>query len=361
MRRLVALLALALAACDGGQGKLGLVIPLTGPLAERGHEMRVALDLALDELPPERRPEVLQADCEGSARRTTTAFGDLASLGATVVMGPLTTDEVEAASLVARAVGVSCVAPAATGAELGDASGWTLRLCYSDDDAAHALAGWARMQLHLDRLATVVDLRSAYSLGLARAFAREFSRLNGRIVGEVTYHSGDPDATTVLDQVAALPVQGALLAGYLPDIVRMLDGASDQRVAGLVLLGGDGWGGAGLHQAFAGRVAGAYHTRHFNPERNDPLVTDFVARWRAATGEEPSDAAALTFDAARAVLSVFDPRADALELHRRLLRLPHSEGVTGPLDVDPRGAAARRPIFLEQVHDPTGPSIVAEL
>jgi len=156
-------------------------------------------------------------------------------------------------------------------------------------------------------------------------------------------------------------VDGALLAGYLPDVTRMLEGASDKRLADLVLLGGDGWGGAGLAQAFAGRVRGAYRTRHFHPGRDDPQVADFEARWRAATGEEPSDTAALTFDAARAVLSVFDPEVDALEMHRRLLRLPHREGVTGPLDVDPRGAAARRPIFLEQVHDPAGPSIVAEL
>ncbi len=123
------------------------------------------------------------------------------------MLGPLTTDEVEAAALVARSERVPCLAPAATGADIGDADGWTVRTCYADEDAARALAGWARMTLHVERLVTVVDLRSGYSLGLARAFAREFSRLDGRIVGEVPYHGGDPEAAGVLDAVAALPAE----------------------------------------------------------------------------------------------------------------------------------------------------------
>jgi branched-chain amino acid transport system substrate-binding protein len=361
VRRAAGLLLLLAACGRPASGHVGLLLPLSGPLAERGHEMRVAVDLALAELPEDRRPQVLQADSQGSARHTTMAYGDLVDEGATVVLGPLTTDEVEAAALVARALRVPCVAPAATGAHPEQADDWTLRLCYSDDDAARALAGWARMTLHLERLVSVIDLRSAYSLGLARAFSREFSRLNGRIVGEVTYHGGDSEAAGVLDAVAALPAEGALLAGYLPDIRRMLDGASDPRLAELVLLGGDGWGGAGLSQAFAGRVRGAYHTRHYDPGRADPLVTDFETRWRAATGEAPSDAAALTFDAARAVLSVFDAHASGPALRDRLFALPSRDGVTGPLDIDARGVPVRRPIYLEQVHEAAGASIVAEL
>jgi len=360
--RVAAVLLLLLAACGPAEtGHVGLLLPLSGPLAERGHEMRVAVDLALAELPEDHRPLILEADSEGSARTTTMAYSRLVGQGASVVLGPLTTDEVEAASLVARALHVPCVAPAATGAHPEQADGWMLRLCYSDDDAARALAGWARMTLHLERLVSVVDLRSAYSLGLARAFGREFSRLNGRIVGEVSYHGGDAEAVGVLDEVLALPAEGALLAGYLPDIRRMLDGTADPRLTELVLLGGDGWGGAGLSQAFAGRVRGAYHTRHYDPGRADPLVTDFEARWRAATGEAPSDAAALTFDAARATLSIFDPDARGPVLRDRLFALPPRAGVTGPLDIDRRGVPLRRPIYLEQVHEPAGATIVAEL
>jgi branched-chain amino acid transport system substrate-binding protein len=361
--RIAALLLLACtAACGRGpEGQVGLLFPLSGAMAERGHEMRTAFDLALAELPEERRPGVLEADSRGSARATTMAYGELVAMGASVVLGPLTTDEVEAATLVARATRVPCVGPAATGTHAPDGDPWALRLCYSDDDAARALAGWARMTLRLERAATVVDLRSSYSLNLARAFAREFSRLNGRIVGEVTYHSGTPQVASTLDEVATLEVEVALVAGYGSDLVRMLEGSGDPRLSRLVLLGGDGWSGGGLHRACVGRVAGAYHTRHYDPASADPLVRDFQRRWLEATGQEPSDAAALTYDAARAVLQLFDAGAGGPGLRDALLGLRERPGVTGPLTLDPRGTAVRRPIHLEQVHDPAGPSIVARL
>lgn len=362
MRAAAAALLALLAACSpSGSGSLGLLLPRSGPLAGRGAEMRTAVRLALEELPPERRPLLLEADSQGSARATTMAFGELAAQGAAVVLGPLTTDEVEAAALVARAVRVACVAPAATGAHPEGPDPWLLRLCYSDDAAARALAGWARLDAKLERVAVVVDLRSGYAINLARAFSREFSRLNGRIAGEVAFHSGTPGTAQALDRAAELGVDGVLLAAYGSDVRRMLDGASDARLAQLTLLGGDGWAGAGLHAACAGRVRGAYHTRHYDPSADDPLVQDFERRWRAATGEAPSDAAALAYDAARAVLSALDGRRAGPALRDALLHLDGRPGVTGPLALDPRGAAVGRPIYLEQVHEPTGPSIVARL
>lgn len=362
MRLARAALLLLLAACGrDAPPRLGLLVPLTGPLAERGTEMRVALDLALAELPEDRRPEVLQADTQGSARRTTTAYAELVAEGASAVLGPLTTDEVEAATLLSESERVPCVAPAASGADVAGADGWTVRTCFSDEEAARALAGWARMTLHLERVATVVDLRSSYSLGLAEAFSREFSRLNGRIVGEVTYHAGDAGVARVLDAVADLPAEGALLAGYAPDVELMLKGATAPRLADLILLGGDGWGGGALDHAFAGRVRGAYYARHFDPRSADPAVADFVQRWKTATGRMPSDVAALTYDSARALLSVFPDRPDAALLHERLLGLHDRAGVTGVLTIDPRGTAMRRTIHLEQLHLESGPSIVATL
>ena len=362
MRAASLALLLLLAACGReATPRLGLLVPLSGPLAERGAEMRQALDMALAELPEERRPEILQADTQGSARRTTTAYAELVAEGAAAVLGPLTTDEVEAASLLAQSERVPCIAPAASGADVTGADGWTIRACNGDEEAARALAGWARMTLRLERVATVVDLRSSYSQGLAQAFSREFSRLNGRIVGEVSYRSGDVEVSGALNAVADLPAEGALLAGYTPDIELMLKGATAPRLADLILLGGDGWGGGSLDRAFAGRVRGAYHTRHFDPRSPDPVVADFVQRWTAATGRPPSDVAALTWDSARALLSVLPDRSDPALLHERLLGLHDRAGVTGVLTIDPRGTAMRRTIYLERLDLESGPTTVANL
>ncbi|MHC4837946.1 MAG: ABC transporter substrate-binding protein [Planctomycetota bacterium] len=343
------------------EGVVGVILPLTGPLKQWGLDMQAAVEVALAELPADRRPLLVPCDNGGTARGTTTAFEHVQSQGATVVIGPLTTDNAITAGIVARGMALPAVLPAATGDEVLDGNTFSVRMCHGDAEAGRALAAWARDELGLQRVAVVIDLRASYSLGLTESFSREFQRRNGLVVDEVNYYGGDPALASVLDEVAALDVDGALLAGYAPDLILMVEGARDERVSDLVLLGGDAWGGAGLPEALAGRVKGAYHTRHFNPEDESPRVAAFLDAYRAHTGSAPSDAAALAYDAASAVFSVFDPKLDGPELLVRLRELREFPGVTGTIDIDARGAPGHKAIILEQYHDPDRPAFVARI
>jgi len=343
------------------EGVVGVILPLTGPLKQWGMEMQAAVEVALAELPLDRRPLLVPCDNGGTARGTTTAFEHVRSQGASVVIGPLTTDSAITAGIVARGMALPCVLPAATGDEVLRGNSFSVRMCHGDAEAGRALAAWARDELGLQRVAVVVDLRAAYSLGLAESFSHEFQRRGGLVVGEVSYYGGDPALTSVLDDVAKMQIDGALLAGYAPDLINMVEGARDPRVSELVLLGGDAWDGAGLPDALAGRVKGAYHTRHFNPEDKDPRVAAFIDAYRAHTGSSPSDAAALAYDAARAVFSVFDPALDGPELLVRLRGLRDFPGVTGSIDIDASGAPGGKAVILEQYHDPDRPAFVARI
>jgi branched-chain amino acid transport system substrate-binding protein len=367
-RVLAALLACvaALTALPGGcgrppaEGSVGVLMPLSGPLRDWGSEMMNGIQLAWDQDRSPQQPKLLVNDTGGSARGATTAFEELLDQGARVVVGPLTTDEVMAASLVARQREVPTVAPAATGiGVLGPKAGYTVRLCYGDDEAAAALAAFAEQELRLQRLALVVDLTSAYALGLADAFSCAFQERRGRIVETVYYHGSTEDGLHALDTVAGMDVQGALLAGYAPDLVPMVKSAKSPRLSGLVLLGGDGWAAPELQRALAGRVAGAYHTRHFNPSAGTPEVTAFLDAWSVRHQKPPGDFAALGYDAARAVLSVFDHSLDGPALKQRLGGLSGFLGVTGTITLDAQGGAQRLPIVIESFHEPDGPRIVA--
>jgi branched-chain amino acid transport system substrate-binding protein len=240
-----------------------------------------------------------------------------------------------------------------------------VRLCYEDAEAARALAEWAASDARLQRMAVVIDLESAYSLGLAEAFRHAYVRLGGRIVGEVAYRGGRDDRAQVLGRVAALDVQGAFIAGYAPDIVAMFEAPETDevraRLAQLVLLGGDGWNGAGLREAMAGRVAGAYHTRHFDPSAQEPQVAEFLSDWRALHASDPTDAGALGYDAGLAARSVFDPDLDGAALLERLRALHDLAGVTGPITIGAAGSALRKPVVLVRVDREPGAQVVARL
>ena len=344
------------------EGTVGVLVPLSGALKPWGREMSDGIRLAWDQGPSPERPKLLHNDSPGDPREATVAFEELLDQDARMVIGPLTTDEVMAAGLVARRRKTPLVAPAATGMGiLGAEPSFTVRLCYGDDEAAAALASFAETELHLQRMALVVDLGSSYALGLADAFACAFQERRGRIVDSVYYRADDPDRLQALDAVAAMDVQGALLAGYAPDLVPMVKAARSPHLASLVFLGGDGWADPELQRALAGRVAGAYHTRHFNPSAGTPEVRAFLEAWSLHHPEPPGDFAALGFDAARVVLSVFDGSLDGTAQQRRLAGLTDFPGVTGIISLDQRGAAIRMPIVIESFHEREGPRIVTTL
>jgi branched-chain amino acid transport system substrate-binding protein len=358
---LVAGPALAPSGCaPPGSGSIGVVVPLTGALKEWGLELQAGIRLALDEDADATR-RVLWSDNGGTAIGTTAAIEHLVGQGATVIVGPLTTDNAVTAGIVARTLRVPLVVPAATGPDVTPPGSSSVRLCYEDAQAGRALARWAAAEAGLSRVAVVVDLDSAYSLGLASAFEREFRRLGLRVTGEVPYRSGGEERAGVLDAVAALDVEGALVAGYAPDIVVMLQGARSEAVAGLVLLGGDGWSGSGLRQALVGRVAAAYHTRHLDPTATDPRVTGFLAAYEARHQAPPSDAAALGYDAARVVLSIHDPLAGGAELLARLRAVQGFPGVTGTVSLDPLGSAMGKPVVLVRLDGEDGPEVIGRL
>lgn len=344
--------------CGGrASGAIGVALPLDGPLAEWGLEARAGIELALSRAPAP-APAVLWADSRGTPDGAMAAMESLVEQGASLVIGPFTTDEALSAGTLARSLGVPLIVPAATGAGVTEPDGWAVRLCYEDEAAGRALAEWAATDGKLQRLALVIDLESAYSLGLAEAFRHDYVPLGGRIVGEVAYRGGRDDRATVLTQVAALDVQGALVAGYAPDIAVMLQSAQSPRLQQLVLLGGDGWSGSGLRQALVGRVAGAYHTRHFDPSGESPQVADFTAAYRALHQQDPTDAAALGYDAALAALAVFDASLDGAALLARLRALTGLPGVTGTLTVGPSGDAEAKPVVLVRVDREPGPQVV---
>ncbi|MHC5211565.1 MAG: ABC transporter substrate-binding protein [Planctomycetota bacterium] len=348
------------ACAPDSKGAIGIVLPLTGVLKEWGLELQAGIQLALDEDPDAAR-RVLWSDNGGTATGTTAAIEHLVEGGATVIIGPLTTDNAVTAGIVSRSLRVPLVVPAATGPGITPPGGSSVRICYEDGQAGRALARWAAADAGLSRLAVVVDLESAYSIGLAQAFEREFRRLGRRVVGEVPYRSGSAARAGVLDRVAALDVEGALVAGYAPDIVVMVQGARSEAVGGLTLLGGDGWSGAGLRQALSGRVAGAYHTRHLDPTANEPLVGSFLSTYEARHEAPPSDAAALGYDAARVVLSVHDPLASGLELVARLRAVRGFAGVTGTIALDPLGSAMGKQVVLVRIDDASGPMVIGRL
>ncbi len=365
-----------LTACGGPEPAIGVLLPRSGARAVAGKGALAGFMLALDELPEGERPRILYADDGGDAVATTAAFESLVEQGATVVIGPLDTDCALAASEVSRRRRVPFLSPSATGDDVTRNNGYALRFCAGDAEMARELATHARYALRLSRVAVVVDLASRHALGFAEAFSREFHLRRGRIVGELGFHSSDDDRDSLLDRAAKLQVEAVLLMASHDDALGIVQGARSTEARELALLGASDWEGEALDQALGARPGSAWRVSHFHPEEAQARapgavgggapaggvsVAGFVDAFRALHGETPSDVAALTYDTARAVISVFDASADGSEMAHRLRDLQYFVGVTGTVHMDTGGRPRAKTFVLEQLHQADRPSFFQRL
>jgi branched-chain amino acid transport system substrate-binding protein len=327
-------------------------------MAALGAQARAGLMAALEELPPGERPRLVFEDDGGAAVATTAAYDSLVDQGATVVIGPLDTDCALAASVVSRRRRVPFLSPSASGDEVTRNNAYALRFCAGDAEMASELAVHARYALRLSRLAVIVDLSDRHALGFAESFSREFSVRRGRVVGELTFHPGDLDQATLLDRAAQWDVEGVLIMASHDDVLTMLEGARTPAADHLVLLGATDWEGPDLEAALVARAGGAWRVSHYHPDEalgagdGAAALADFVAEYEKLHGEPPSDIAALTYDAARAVLSVFDPGLDGSEMAEQLRGIQYFVGITGTVHMDAGGRPRGKTFVLEQLRDP---------
>jgi branched-chain amino acid transport system substrate-binding protein len=357
------LILVTLLGCNRSTPSVGVLLPMSGAFQEWGREAEAGLLMAWEELDPENRVALEIVDTMSDEAEIPRLVEELVvDRGATVLVGPLTTGLALIAGATASSYEVPLVTPSATGEDVTTDNDWVFRLCYTDPEVAEALASFARFDLKLQRLAVVVDLANAYSVGLADRFSREFVRARGRIVAEVAHYDDPEELAEVLDRVAALDVDGALVAEYHDNLVAMLRGSTDPRLADLILLGSDGWEGPDVSGAMAGRVKGAYYTSHFCPDEGEvpterqAQVASFLDRYEERYGgAPPTDFVALGYDAGRAILSVFDPSLDGPEMAERLRTLQHG-GITGRIELDAQGSPVGKTMVFEQLHRTDGAS-----
>lgn len=351
--------ALALTSCQRRPARIGVLLPTSGNLEALGAQVLAGVRLAAAELPFDERPELIEYDAGSGALGAVMGYQHLVDKGATLVLGPLSTDQAVAVAVAARARRVPFVTPTATGDEVTRDNLWAFRFCATDAEFAEALAKFARFELQLQRVAVVSDLSSRWSVGLAREFGDAFRERNGRIVKECAQDPLAGRLPGLLDELAGERVDGIVVATHHAELMALVEGSESPELREVVLLGVDGREDPRLRAAVEGRFAGAYLVSHFSPE--EPGVSEFVKDFRDAEGHLPDDPSALGYDLARALFSIWSVDASPDALRQRLLDLHHVPGVTGTVRMDPGGTPGGKSIVLEQLHDPATARFVRRL
>ena len=335
--------------------KIGLVFPMTGPIATYGQESVNGMKMALEKINNEgvkgKKISLILEDDKGEPVEAANAVRKLIHVDhVSAILGSVASSNTLAGAPIAQEAGVSLVTPASTNEKVTKMGNYISRTCFTDDFQGVVMAKFAMESLKKKNAVVIVDHSSDYSKGLAKVFSEQFAKMGGTIVkGEFTYQQKDTDFRSLLTKVKRAKPDVVFLPGYYQEAGLILK-QSRQLGLNVPFLGGDGWDSPTLQQ-LAGKegIKGNYISSHFSPDDQDPKVQTFVTEYVKAYGQKPGAMAALGYDTILVMADALK-RSKSLEhkdIQTAIAATKDFLGVTGNITIDADRNAKKSAVVLE--------------
>lgn len=353
------MLLLGLASPAGAQGndviRIGVPMPLSGPLEPLGTGVLRGAQLAVDEINAAGgirtggrsfRLMLVEVDDHGDASDAARVAVQLASQGVVAVVGHLSSAASTQAAPVYAEAGIAQVSPASSHPFLTRMGYETVnRVVGNDRRQGEVMALYAANKLKSASVAVLSD-DSEYGDVLVRAFASTADLLGARVVFNGAIPQGSPNVAAALATVKAVGPDAVYFGGTTEQAVQIAVALRGLGFKGPLLLG-DGACEEDFIVGAAGSAANMHCTVGEPGVERLPQGQAFAARYRKRFGAEPTVYAPYAYDAVQVIAQAVraaggaEPQAVA-----EALRAVKLQGITGPIAFDRHGDLVDAPFSI---------------
>lgn len=232
--------------------------------------------------------------------------------------------------------------------ELTKIGNYIFRVCFTDNFQGEVMAGFARRKLHAATALIFVDLTSDYSLKLSDIFKNNFTKLGGKVAGEIEYKAKNENYQKLVARAKATKTDVIFLSGHEESgtIARELQSAG---VKG-VLLGGDGWADESFFENGGRQLKRGYFCTHWSKNSDRKETRDFVAKYKQL--DDFGMGAALAYDAVMVLAQATRAAktTDGPTIAQALSKMRTYNGVTGTIKFDKNGDPEKSAVIMEIVN-----------
>src|SRR5437870_4284554 len=343
---------------DTGVIKIGEVGSMTGTEATFGTSSDRGIQLAVKEVNGAggikgRQIQVIALDDEGKPEEAATAATRLiASEHVLALLGEVASTRSLFMAPKAQAAKVPMVSPSSTNEKVTAVGDYIFRACFIDPFQGYVMAKFATETLKLKKAAILRDVRNDYSVGLAKVFNDNFTKMGGQIVDNESYSSGDVDFKAQLTNIKGAAPHARDVPGYYPAVGL---NARQARAAGLTipLLGGDGWDSEKLYEIGGPALEGSYFSNHYSVDDPSPRIQEFVGKFKKEYGGQvPDSLAAQAYDAAGMLFDAMKRAKDLSgpSIRDALAQTKGYKGVTGDITMDQNRNPLKPAVVLKIAH-----------
>ncbi len=337
---------------DAGVIKVGEFASLTGGSASFGQSSHKGTVLAIEEINAaggvlEKKLKLITEDDQSTAGQPATIARKLISQDKIVaLLGEVASSKSLEAAPICQQNKIPMISPASTNPKVTEVGDYIFRVCFIDPFQGTVMAKFA-LSKGYKKVAVLTDVKQDYAVGLAEFFKKHLVEAGGEVVREQKYSTGDKDFKPQLTSLKAAEPDAIFIPGYYAEVSLI---AKQAKMLGITvpLLGGDGWVGDSLIKVAGDALNGSFLSCHFSSDDQDPVVQEFVTKFKAKYGEVPDDMAALGYDSAM-ILAEAIKRAgttDGEKLRDAIAATKDHKGVTGVITLDAQRNATKPAVIL---------------
>ncbi len=345
------------AAPAGGEIKVAILAPLSGPVPTFGVSTRDGALLAIEEWNARGGvngmkivPIVEDSQCTPDPA-VNAANKVIDQDGVKFIIGEVCSSASIPISEIANAKKVLQISPTSTNPGVtvgsdGAVKPYTFRACFIDPFQGQVAAKFALDTLKVRTAFIMLDQANDYVRGLAEFFEKSFTEGGGQIVGKETYTGKDTDFSAILSKVAEARPDMVYLPDYY-NIVNLVTKQAKEKGLTMPFMGGDGWDSSDLDNAAAD---GGYFTNHYSSEDTRPEVAAFIKAYGAKyEGKVPDALAVLAYDAANILLESIKAAgtADDTDKVRAAMSAINFNGVSGNVTFDANNNPVKSAVVLQ--------------
>lgn len=354
---IVATLALLGTMAFAKEVKVGVVLPLTGPIAAFGQTSKGGLDIAYEQnhkLKNGDDVKLIVLDDRGDKVEAATAVKRLLDKnGVTVILGEVASGNSMAMAPIAEKAKTPMITHASTNPRVTKGKKYVTRACFIDPFQGAVMAKYA-LDNGLKTAVVVTDAKQDYSVGLSKAFKKAYKAGGGKVLKTVLINSGDKDFNAQVSAIKKLNPSIIAFTGYYPEAALMVKQARSMGIK-TPFIGADGVGFPELVQIAGKSAEGFMYTDHFNEEAaSSPEAKAYVDAFHKKYNKPADSMGALAADAYGMILNAMNECIDEGKaptdkacVNDKLRHTQDYKGITGVINIDKNGNAVKSAVINE--------------
>lgn len=219
---LFAIFACCLISCSKkGEIKIGVILPLTGPGAIYGDDLRRGIETAYQESPLKEKIQLIYEDDAADVTTGINALNNLSFRNVDMVIGGIMSNVANGMLPIINDKRILLLSPKATDVGLSRENDYFFRIWPTDDVDGKYAATFITDSLHLKRIAVLYD-NGTYGVGINKEFRDNLTSKEVEVVFDEGYFGGQTDFKTQIAKIKKANPDVLFLPSYYKEAVLIL-------------------------------------------------------------------------------------------------------------------------------------------